>query len=57
MVTELYNKWLANGMQEYTEQVNLKPPPRKLIVEWIMDTWNKLGKDIIEKLFKAYVFN
>ena len=32
-------------------------PPRKLIVEWITDAWNKLGGDIIEKSFKAGVLN
>ena len=54
VVTELCDKWLANGVQDYTEQRNLKPPPRKLIVEWIVDAWNKLSGDIIKKLFKAY---
>ena len=33
------------------------PPPRKLIVEWTIDTRNKLVEDIIEKLFKAFVLN
>lgn len=42
LVTKLYDEWLANGVQEYTKQRNLRRPPRKLIVEWIMDAWNKL---------------
>ena len=37
MVTELYDKCLTNGVQEYIEQGNLKPPLNKSIVEWIMD--------------------
>ena len=57
LVTELYDKWLANGVQEYTEQGNLKPPSRKVIVEWIMNAWNKLIGDIIKKLFKACALN
>lgn len=42
LVAKLYDEWLANGVQEYTKQRNLRLPPRKLIVEWIMDAWNKL---------------
>ena len=56
MSTELCDEWLASGVQESTWQGNLKPLPRKLIVEWIMDSWNKLGEDI-EKLLKACVLN
>ena len=37
--------------EEYIEQWNLKPPPWKSIVEWIMDALDKLGEDIYEKLF------
>ena len=37
LVTEIYDEWLANGVQEATEQGTLKRPPRKLFVEWIMD--------------------
>ena len=48
LVTKLYDEWLANGVQEYTKQRNLRLPPRKLIVEWIMDAWNKL----VEKSWK-----
>ena len=50
-------EWLANGVQEYTEQGNLKPPPRKLIVEWITNAWDKLSDDIIKRSFKACALN
>ena len=29
-------------------QVSDSTPPRKLIFEWIMDAWNKLGEGIYE---------
>lgn len=43
----------ASDVEEYTKQRNWKPPPIKLIVEWIIDAQNKLSGDVIEKLFKG----
>ena len=48
---------LASDVEEYTKQRNWKPPPIKLIVEWIIDACNKLSGDIVEKLFKACALN
>ena len=56
-MTERYDDWLANGVMEYTEQGNLKAPSRKLMVEWIIDSWSKLTIEMIQKSFKACALN
>ena len=36
LVTEQYDEWMASGVQEYTEAGNMRPPPRKTIVNWVL---------------------
>ena len=36
-----------------TDGGNLKPPARRTIVNWILDSWNQLSSEIICKSFKA----
>ena len=35
-IQEFYDDWLANGKHEYTDAGNMKPVPRRLIVEWVI---------------------
>ena len=49
MMTELYDNWLSQGIQEYTTSGNLKAPPRKLIVEWVLESWASLSPEVIKK--------
>ena len=52
--TEKYDEWLeAEGIHQETDSGNLKPPPRRTIVNWILDSWNQLSSEIICKSFKA----
>ena len=41
LVTERYDEWMAEGSQEYTAEGNLKAPPRRKIMEWILEAWKK----------------
>ena len=57
MVTELYNNWLSQGIQEYTPSGNLKAPPKKLMVEWVLESWASLSPEVIKKSFKVCGLN
>ena len=49
---ESYDKWLSTvGIFTETECGNLKAPPRRDIVLWILDAWNQLSRDMIRKSF------
>ena len=52
--TEKDDEWLeAVGIHQETDGGNLKPPPRRTIVNWILDSWNQLPSETISKSFKA----
>ena len=48
-VTPEYDEWLNFGILEYTKAGNMKARPRRKIVEWILEAWEKLSKDLIIK--------
>ena len=52
-VTEQYDEWLAEGIHEYTEAGNMKAPPRRLIVQWILTVWKGLSESLIKKSFRC----
>ena len=54
-MTEKYDEWPANGVRVY--RGNMKVPPRKLIIEWILKAWNELDVNIIVKSFKSCALN
>ena len=56
MVTEKY-VWMAEGSQEYTAQGNLKPPPGRKIIEWILEAWKNIMMDVIKSSFKSCALN
>ena len=40
------DEWLTSeGILRETECGNLKPPPRKVIVQWILKSWTELFSD------------
>ena len=52
--TERYDEWLETvGIHQETDGGNLKPPPRRTIVNWILDSWNQLSSEMVSKSFKA----
>ena len=57
LVTEQYDEWMASGAQEYTEARNMRPPPRKTIVNWVLTAWSRLSVDVIVKSFKSCALN
>ena len=54
MCTNKYDEWLAsNGINQVTGCGNLKPPPRREIVRWILASWEELPAEVISKSFLA----
>ena len=51
-ITEKYDEWMAKGIHEYTANGNLKGPSRKTLIEWILDSWQKLRTQMIIDSFK-----
>ena len=48
--TEKYDEWLGTiGMHEETAAGNLKAPPRRTVLQWIIDAWAELPTDVIKK--------
>ena len=52
-MTELYDQWLSEGVHQFTEGGNMKPPSRKKIIECLLDAWSQLSKENIIKSFKC----
>lgn len=50
---ERYDEWLANGVHGFTEGGNMKPVPRRMVVEWIVDTWKEIKRDLVVDSFKG----
>ena len=56
--TEKYDEWLGTiGIHKETAAGNLKAPPRRKILQWIIDTWAELSTDIIKKSFTCCALN
>ena len=46
-----YDDWLANGKHEYTNAGNMKPVPRRFIVDWVIKSWQAIpGSTIPNKV-------
>ena len=56
-VTDEYYKCLSSGIHQHTKSRNMKAPPRRIIVQWILDAWGNLSKELIMKLFKFCALN
>ena len=56
-VTSAYYEWLSSGIHEYTKAGNIKPPPRRKIVEWVIEAWGKLSEELIIHSFKTCALN
>lgn len=56
--TEKYGEWLATvGIHEETAAGNLKAPPSKTILQWILDSWAELPTNVIKKSFTSCALN
>ncbi|XP_068586183.1 uncharacterized protein [Cebidichthys violaceus] len=47
-VQDAYRRWVDEDAEE-----NLRPPPRRLLVDWVVSAWDKLDPDLIRKSFKV----
>ena len=56
-MTELYDQWLSEGIHQFTEGGNMKPPSRKRIIEWVLYVWSLLSKENITKSLKCWDLN
>lgn len=48
-----YEEWMMMGDHEKTKAGNLKAPPMEVYLQWIVDAWKALPKNLIEKSFKT----
>ena len=56
-IMESYDEWLASDVHQYTEAGNMKPASRHLVDELILESWNRLVKNLIIKSFKSCGLN
>ena len=52
-IQELYDDWLANGKHEYTDAGDMKPVLRRLIVEWVIKSWQAISNETVAKSMKS----
>ena len=52
-IQEYYDDWLANGKHEYTDAGNMKPVPRRLIVEWVIKSWEDISNETLANSMKS----
>ena len=52
-VTEIYDKWMADGAHSFTAAGNMHGPCRREIVSWVLDAWDSLGKELIVRSFQS----
>ena len=56
-VTEFYDERLSKGIHEFTGMGNLEAPPRRRIVEWVLNSWSTLSPELIKNSFKTCGLN
>ena len=52
-IEEFYDDWLANGKHKYTDTGNMKPVPRRLVVEWLIKSWQDISNETFAKSMKS----
>ena len=53
--TQKYDEWLGTvGINEETASGNLRAPPRRAVLQWILDAWAELPSDVIKRSFTSY---
>ena len=52
-IQEFYDEWLVNGVHEYTTVCNMKPVPRRKLVQWVLQAWESLSKEMIINSMKS----
>ena len=52
-IEEFYDDWFANGKHEYMDAENMKPVPRRLVVEWVIKSWEDISNETLAKSIKS----
>ena len=52
-VTEKYDVWMADGAHSFTAAGNMRGPPRREIVKWVLEAWETLDKELIIRSFRS----
>ena len=52
-IHEFYDDSLANGKHKYMDAGNMKPVPRRLIVEWVIKSWQAIPNETVAKSMKS----
>ena len=55
-IQEFYDDWLANAKHQFTPAGNMKPMPRRLVVEWELKSWEKLCSETVSSTMKSCAF-
>ena len=53
-VTEKYDAWMAEGAHSFSAAGNMHAPPRCEIVQWILEAWDSLDRELIICSFRSY---
>ncbi len=48
-----HEDWLMGGEKSYTKGGNMRPPEPKNYLQWILDAWENISVDLIQKSFKG----
>ena len=54
-IQEFYNDWLANEKHKYMNARNMKPLPRRLIVEWVIKSWQAISNKTVALSLRNHV--
>ena len=54
---DLCNEWMVEGVQQLTKGGNPKHPPRRKLIQWVLQAWEELSSEIITKSFKSCGLN
>jgi hypothetical protein len=52
-IRQFYENWMLHGEKRYTEAGNMRAPSMYVYLQWIVDAWDRLPKELIVKFFKG----
>ena len=51
-IEEFFDNWLTNRKHKYTDGGNMKAVPRKLVVQWVIKSWQDISNETLAKSMK-----
>ena len=52
-IEEFYDDWFANGKHKYKDAGNMKPVPRRLLVQRVIKSWQDISNETLAKSMKS----